>query len=33
MGNKYFTFSIDDGLEQDKEIIKILKEIWYGCNV
>lgn len=23
---KYFTFSFDDGLEQDKEIVRILKE-------
>lgn len=27
---KYFTFSFDDGLEQDKEIIRILKE--YGMQ-
>lgn len=26
MGTKYFTISIDDGLEQDKRIISILKE-------
>lgn len=26
MGTKYFTISIDDGLEQDKKIISILKE-------
>lgn len=32
MGNKYFTFSIDDGLEQDKEIIKILKKYGMGAT-
>lgn len=30
---KYFTFSFDDGLEQDKKIIRILKEYgMYGCT-
>ena len=26
MGKKYFAWSFDDGLEQDKKIIEILKE-------
>lgn len=32
MGKKYFAWSFDDGLEQDKRIIKILKEYGLGAT-
>ena len=32
MGKKYFCWNIDDGLEQDKQIIKILKEYGMGAT-
>ena len=32
MGKKYFAWSFDDGLEQDKKIIKILKEYGLGAT-
>lgn len=32
MGNKYFAWSFDDGLEQDKKIIPILKEFGMGAT-
>lgn len=32
MGKKYFSWSFDDGLEQDKKIIKILKEYGLGAT-
>ena len=32
MGKKYFAWSFDDGLEQDKKIIAILKEYGLGAT-
>ncbi len=32
MGKKYFAWSFDDGLEQDKKIIRILKEYGLGAT-
>ncbi len=32
MGKKYFSWSFDDGLEQDKKIIRILKEYGIGAT-
>lgn len=32
MGKKYYAWSFDDGLEQDKKIIKILKEYGLGAT-
>lgn len=32
MGRKYFAWSFDDGLEQDKKIIQILKEYGLGAT-
>ena len=32
MGKKYFAWSFDDGLEQDKKIIQILKEYGLGAT-
>lgn len=32
MGKKYFAWSFDDGLEQDKKIIKVLKEYGLGAT-
>ena len=32
MGKKYFAWSFDDGLQQDKKIIEILKEYGLGAT-